>query len=242
MTIEERISALEAEVREKKRKDFWDILSVLGGMLVPVAIFFAGQQYATAMKAAEIQSSEAREAGNLQVARAGSRVSQANLLLSAVERLAGEEGPAKRVAISAILLAMPEEGPGIVRDLSRSDPSEEVRGYAADSLAQRKDTLVSRLYDPSGSERLAAYNELLHSWDADPTLPPVLARKAREAVQNADLPGRADGIYNTLVLLSHMKPEATAPNRDDLRLLADQMRPLGPRVADRADKLLARLP
>jgi hypothetical protein len=240
MTIEDRVAALEK--KSPNRKDVWDILSVAGSLLIPVAIFFAGQQYASAMKAAELSSAESRDASNLEVARAGSRVSQANLLLSAIERLAGEDGPGKRVAISAILIAMPENGPSIVRDLSRNDPSQAVRDYATSSLDQRRVTLVGQLYSPSGGERIEAYNGLLQNWGSDETLPPLLAQRARQAFANSNSPGRADGIYNTLVLLSHLNRAATAPHSADLRAFADEMRPVGPRVSERADTLLSRLP
>lgn len=242
MTVDDRIAALEKKVKDADRKDIWDMLSVLGSLLIPVAIFFAGQQYASAMKAAELASAESRDASNLEVARAGSRVSQANLLLSAIERLAGEDGPGKRVAISAILLAMPEEGPSIVRDLSRTDPSQQVRQYAVDSLAQRKLALIAQLYASSGAERIEAYNVLRQSWGSDASLPPLLAQRARQAFGDRNFPGRNDGIYNTLVLLSHLNSSALAPHSADLRALADQMRPVGPRVSERADTLQARLP
>jgi hypothetical protein len=240
MTIEERVSALEKKT--KARKDVWDILSVAGSLLIPVAIFLAGQQYASAMKAAELSSAESRDASNLEVARAGSRVSQANLLLSAIERLAGEDGPGKRVAISAILIAMPENGPSIVRDLSHNDPSPEVRDYATNSLDQRKVALIGQLYSASGGERIEAYNGLLQNWGSDDTLPPILAQRARQAFADTNFSGRADGIYNTLVLLSHMNRTALAPHSADLRSLANEMRPVGPRVGERSDTLQARLP
>jgi hypothetical protein len=249
MTTEERIDALEKKVKDGNRKDVWDILSVIGSLLIPVAIFFAGQQYANAMKAAELAAALNRDASNreiakanLDIAEAGKRVSQANLLLGAIEALASETGPGKRVAISAILLAMPVEGPSIVRDLTRGETSPQLLEYASNSLTERKVALIGQLYASSGGERIEAYNGLLQNWGNDSSLPPLLAQRARQAFADTNFPGRTDGIYNTLVLLAHMNRAALAPHSADLRLLADQMRPVGPRVSDRANTLLSRLP
>ena len=242
MSIEDRVLDLEKKVKAAERKDIWDVLSVLGSLLIPVAIFFAGQQYASAMKEAEIASAERRDANSVDVARAGSRVNQAGLILNAVDTLAGTDERRKRLAISAILIALPEEGPAIVAEVSRSDPNQQIRTYAAASLRDRRPALIAQLYDPSGAQRIAAYNTLLQTWGRDSSLPPLLAQSARQAFRDDGSPGRADGIYNTLVLLSHMNVSALAPHSADLRALADEMRPVGPRVNERADTLVSRLP
>jgi hypothetical protein len=242
MTVENRIAALEDKIKDVGRKDFWDIISAIGSLLIPVAIFFAGQQYAQAMKQAEIDSENRRSASSIDVARTGSRVNQAELVLRAVDTLAGTDERRKRLAISAILIALPDEGPAIIAEVSRSDPDQQIRTYAAASLRDRRPALVAQLFDPSPGQRIAAYNTLLQTWGNDSTLPPLLAQAARQSFADTASPGRGDGIYNTLVLLSHMNRAALAPHNRDLRALADQMRPVGPRVAGRADTLVSRLP
>jgi hypothetical protein len=242
MTVEERLLALEKEADKGDRKDLWDILSVLGGLLIPVAIFFAGQQYAEAMANAEILSEEKRAASSIDVAKAGTRVSQASLVLNALETLAGTDERRKQLAIRAILIALPDEGSSIVAEVSRTDPNPQIRQFAATTLDQRRDQLITGLYDPRGSARVAAYSALLQSSARDPTLPPQLAQKARQAFADRDAPGHGDGIYNTLVLLSHLEEPALRPNVPDLRRLAEEMRPVGPKVSARSDKLLERLP
>ncbi|HEX9964310.1 MAG TPA: hypothetical protein VGB04_04930 [Allosphingosinicella sp.] len=241
MTVEDRVRALEEKVKGSDRKDAWDMLSVLGGLLIPVAIFFAGQQYADAMAKAEILSEEKRAASSIDVARAGTRVSQASLVLNALETLAGTDERRKQLAIRAILIALPDEGSSIVAEVSRTDPNPQIRQFAATTLDQRRDQLVNGLCDPRGGARVAAYTALLQGSARDPALPPQLAQKARQAFADPDAPGRGDGIYNTLVLLSHLEASALAPNVEDLRRLAEEMRPVGPKVGARSDKLLERL-
>jgi hypothetical protein len=82
----------------------------------------------------------------------------------------------------------------------------------------------------------------LQGWRSDPALVPLLAASARRAFADPAFAGRENGIYNVLVVLSQMNAAALAPHRDDLRRLADEMRPVGGRTSERSDKLVERLP
>ena len=57
--MEERITKLESEVAElkRKRRDAWDIVHIIGTLLLPFAVAFAGYYYSRAMKNAEIAES-----------------------------------------------------------------------------------------------------------------------------------------------------------------------------------------
>jgi hypothetical protein len=99
--------------------------------------------------------------------------------------------------------------------------------------------LIRRLYSREPNERLRAYGALVQTSRRDPTVVPELLRFAADPDARAD---RANGIYNTLVLLSQIDADALVPHAREVRRFANSVRSLGPRTAARAAKLIARLP
>ncbi len=101
MDLESRIKEIEHEVsniKSEQKKDIWDMLQIIGGMLIPLAIAYAGWEYSAAMKEAEIESSsttanlqlkfaEQKEISNQRISETNSRVSQAGLIASFLEPL-----------------------------------------------------------------------------------------------------------------------------------------------------------
>lgn len=102
----------------------------------------------------------------------------------------------------------------------------------ASGRAQR----VKELFDPNPSVRVKAYGGLLPLYKDDPTLIPELLRVAEANPQNDN------GIYNTLVVLSHMNADSLRPHSREIRAFAEASKSAGPRVAERANTLLRRLP
>lgn len=242
-TFEDRLRRLEklADNSSPNRKDVWDILSVIGGLLIPVAIFAVGQQYASRMAQAAIKSEEARSAGSLSVSKVGARVSQASFLLSSVETLAGADGPKKRLAIQALLIAFPEDGERIVREVSETDSSPEIRQFALQSLSKQWESSIQRLFTADSLGKREAADKLLQEGRTDKTLVLALLESAQRALNDPQTPGRDGGIYAILVVLSEVNPEALAPYEADLRRLAERARPMGERTSNRVDILLRRL-
>jgi hypothetical protein len=96
--------------------------------------------------------------------------------------------------------------------------------------------LIRQLFDPSGAVRLKAYGGLLPRYKDDPTLVPEILKVAEENPRNAN------GIYNALVVLSHMNASSLRPHSKEIRSFAEGSQSVGPRVAERARTLLGRLP
>jgi hypothetical protein len=74
--MEERVAKLESDVAElkRKRRDAWDVVSIIGTLLLPAAVAFAGYYYSLSMKAAEIASADKRAFADQEVARINSRL------------------------------------------------------------------------------------------------------------------------------------------------------------------------
>jgi hypothetical protein len=96
--------------------------------------------------------------------------------------------------------------------------------------------LVEQLFDPSAAVRVTAYAGLLPKYRDDSTLVPEVLNVARENPKNAN------GIYNALVVLSHMNASSLRPHRKEIEAFATSSQAVGPRVAERARTLIGRLP
>ena len=77
----------------------------------------------------------------------------------------------RRLAISAILIALPEDGPRLVREIGAQAADADVRSYATSALKNRKEQLVGDLYAPEAATRTTAARALVQGWRNDPTSP-----------------------------------------------------------------------
>jgi len=95
--------------------------------------------------------------------------------------------------------------------------------------------LIKGVYSNDASTRRAAAGALLSDWSNDPNLVPTLLDSA------ATNPANENGIYNTVVLLESLKPEALSPYRGDIRSFAAGATKIGPKTAAEATTLLRKL-
>lgn len=95
---------------------------------------------------------------------------------------------------------------------------------------------IAQLFDRSPAVRVRAYGALLPQYADDVTLVPEILEFARRN------PGNANGIYNALVVLSHMRATSLTPHRAEIAAFAEESQRLGPRVGERARTVLRRLP
>jgi chromosome segregation ATPase len=95
---------------------------------------------------------------------------------------------------------------------------------------------ISDLFSDDPATRLRAYNVLIGNYGADPALIPELLTYARANVSNQN------GVYNTLVVLSHLNKAQLKPHVAEIQGFAKDVEPIGPRIKERADKLVGRLP
>lgn len=229
-TIEKRLSALES-----KKKDFWDIFSIIVSLLTPIAIALAGYFFSDAVTRTQIASSEKLGEQNIAIARINSRVEQAKLISTFMEALTSENPQRQRIAISAILYALPEDGPEFVRTISREAPNAEVRQYATTSLDERRAGLVQNLFSDNSDTRKAAAVDLLQGYGSDQGLIPVLIETANRNRNNGD------GIYNTVVVLNGVDKNSLLAHQEDVKQFLSVADANGPKTKQVADQVRARL-
>ena len=236
---------------EKPRKDRWDRVQAIATLLVPVVIAVAANRFTTQMKEAELaaaslnadaqrQLEETRGDRDFAIATTNARISQGDLLRTLLDDLVSADPRKQKLASEVVLVALPEAGPRLLKALEESG-SAETRQTAAAALDSRRAVLVSQFFAESRAARQAAYESLLSGWSDDSSIVPELIANARDRRSNDEGASR-DGIYNTLVFLSHMNRESLRPHVDEIRRFSQEMEALGPRTKARAEVLRSRLP
>ena len=249
MELEEKISILEDEVKKLKneKKDPWDVLQILGGLFIPAAIAFAGWQYSVAMKDAEIksstkiaklqiESSEQKAEFEQRISETNARVSQAGLVASFLKSLLSKEEAEQKLAIEAVLIALPAEGPRLVKLLKESGEKEGVKKFASESLSNFRNTLVAQFFSTEKPERSEAYARLQSSFQNDSSIIPELIAGGR---QNPD---NLNAVFNLLVFLSHMNKDTLRPYVKEIAEYSREVEGNGEKTKERAEKLRSRLP
>lgn len=97
-------------------------------------------------------------------------------------------------------------------------------------------TLIQGLFSSEASVRGKSYEKLMSQYSSSEDLTPALLNYANAHKNNQN------GIYNTLVVLSHADNKALRDQSNAVRDFAESVRSIGPRTSERADKLLSRLP
>lgn len=98
------------------------------------------------------------------------------------------------------------------------------------------DSVIEKLFSPTASVRGAAYDELMARFSNSSDLVPKLINYAEGHMDNQN------GVYNALVVLSHLDHRKLQSDLAAIRVFANQARAIGPRTSERSDKVLERLP
>jgi hypothetical protein len=230
MTIEERVAELEAQ-QKKSRKDGWDVFQILAGLLIPASIAIAGYQYSSSMKDAEIQSSDLQAQRQAQIAAASARVSQAGVVSSFLDALLSDNPVRRKLAVQAVMIALPEDGPNLVKIVSETDADPQVKLYADNSLERRRKTLVSQLYSDNATDRTVAADQLTRGWKNDPKLVDALAAAAQTS------PTNANGVYNSVVVMQTLDPDLVRSRSAAVKPFLDLAKTNGEKTRLQAERL-----
>jgi len=229
--IEDRLSKLEGS----KKRDGWDKFQVLATLLIPAAITIVGYLYSESMKQAEIRSNSIIADQQKAITLTSARVGQAQLISTFMDALLSHDLQRQRLAIEAILIALPDEGPRLVAVVSRSSLSPEVRGFAENSLDQRRSQLIQSAFSGERAMRISATQELVQGWRSDKNLVPQVLQAA------AQNPGNQDGIVNALVLLENVDQQHLAANAPAVKEFLDRVERNGPTTQQHVQRVRERL-
>jgi hypothetical protein len=217
------------------KKDAWDRLTALATILIPAAIALAGHFIAQGLKQAEISSEEKRAEQSSAIAEANTKIAQANLINTMMKSLTSSNPQERKLAVEAVLIALPEQGPVLVRTIAQSDEDKTVQAAAKSSLEQRVSTLIRDLFSEDARVRIGAAQDLIQGWRNEPN---VVLAFVEFATQNRD---NSNGVYNTVVVLNEFSPRALQAHKQEVLNFLEVAKTTGPKTEAKATALVKRL-
>jgi len=209
--MEERLAALESRGTGKDR---WDKFQILATLLIPAAVAFAGYYFSNALADAQRAAEDHRAQASQEVAEASTRVSQAELIATFMKSLLSDNKAEKSLAIRAVILALPEEGPQLVLAIQTSSPDQETRATARAALMERRERLVEDLHAEDEGARQQAAQALKAGFRRDPELAQQIAAAAEKN------PEDEAGLVRSAEVLKAVPAEQMAGNPEVVMRLA----------------------
>ena len=228
-----RVQQLGNRVMEKKSqgKDSWDRITALATIMIPAAIALAGHFISQGLKHAEIASEEMRAEQSRILAESNIRVAQAGVINTLMKSLTSPNSRERKLAIDAVLIALPEQGAALVRTVAETDADKTVQDAARTSLEHRAGNLIHELFSDAANVRINAAKEIVKSWRADPSM---IAGLVQFAEQNKD---NVDGIYNTVVVLGEFNPASLEVHKEQVLKFLNFAKTIGEKTKAKATAL-----
>lgn len=204
-------SILDLEKRIKKLegggKDIWDILSILGSLLIPVAIAFTGYLFSQQQKLTEqlqadrqIAIQEKFNQANTEIASIQAQVQQSQAVSGLIEALSSADGPRRKIAVVAVEIALkPEDAKRVLEIIAAQDPDPDVVATAENSLQNINIAIRAEDNERAGFQALlqgdlsaarqyfgAAYDQFPTLHNVDEIFRRVLTVEQVQAYENAD--------------------------------------------------------
>jgi len=197
--LEKRIKKLEGG-----GKDIWDILSILGSLLIPVAIAFTGILFTQQQE----RNKQSLEKDQQRLAENELRIEQSQALLNLIEPLSDSEPMKRELAAVATSIAIydKEEAKRILEIVQKRDESPEVQETAASEI---ETITTAQGNEEAGFQALLA-GDLM---------------KARQYFESAyellPILHNVDEIYNRLLTISQIERYENASNSEQQKILQD---------------------
>lgn len=220
------------ELATSAGKPRWERWLAVAAILVPASIALAGHLISRELKQAEISTQDRRDALNQELARAQLRISQAGLINTLMHGLTSANPQERRLAVRAVLVALPEDGPALVRTVAESDEDKSVKAIAKTTLSNRFDDLLQAMYGPERSVRIQAAQAMISGWRGDSAAVGTILNYAEAHLDNEQ------GIFNTAVVLTDFTREALLPHQQAIRRFVEKARVNGPKTEAQLGVLL----
>ncbi|MEO8336989.1 MAG: hypothetical protein ABI664_18540, partial [bacterium] len=169
------------------------------------------------------------------IAEANTKIAQASLINTMMKSLTSTNAQERKLAVDAVLIALPEQGPTLVRTIAQSDEDKSVQAAARNSLETRVTALIRQLFSTDPRERIGAAQDLVTGWRNDAS---VVLELVTFATQNKD---NANGVYNSVVVLNEFTLRALQAQRAEVLGFVDVAKTTGAKTATVASALAGRL-
>lgn len=239
---------MDTEVKEKfeeidrklssKRKDFWDKIQALTGVLIPIAIACVGWYYTNENNKSQLEIQRLNNDNQFQIALVNSNVGQSELIKDFMQHLTSKDTASRNIAIEAILYAAPTPGKKIVEVLSRTG-DKQTRSFAIDALASKRTDLIGNLFSDQKQIRLIAANEIISNWSNDNQILTELLNKTKDCISGSETSSDCnDGVYNAFVILPSFSKQLLLANKSTIVSIANQIVPANTKTKKLANDLL----
>lgn len=210
------------------------IMQFASVILIPLSIALAGHLFGIQMKNAELKSQEKRfeSEHNLELAKqdANWRITKSELVYKFMDLLTSADEIKRKVAVEAILIALPEDGPRIAQLIAQNDPNNEVKNSASNSIKKQILIIINEIYSENKDIRLDGTNKAISGWlNNDNFITSIISRALSDMAN-------ADGVWNTIIYLENIAPEFLRNHKDELENLKSALQNYRGR-----EKTLARL-
>jgi hypothetical protein len=217
------------------KKDAWDRITALATILVPAAIALAGFFISQGLKQAEISSEERRAEQTRAISEANTKISQESLINAMMKSLTSSNPRERKLAVEAVLIALPDQGPVLVRIIAQSDEDKTVQAAARDSLEQRVSALIRELFSEDKPVRIGAAQDLIKGWRDEPKVVLALVEFATKNRENSN------GVYNTVVVLNEFSSRSLQAHKQKVLDFIEVAKATGSKTEAKATALLKRL-
>lgn len=227
----ESICRLQEDVRhlKGKQKDGWDKFQIIAALLIPASIALVGFLVSNASKEAEIRSSENIAKGQRDASNAQLKISQAELVNSFLSALLSPEAQTRKLAVEAILIALPKNGPRLVEIIAASDPDPKVKDFASGLLGQRE--LILKIFSLDHTESDKARDAFIASGRSTTS---ALVSLAQATIGNKS---NTHGVANALTILTTYGPKVGTVWDNMLPLLLTKLDADDPELSDLLETL-----
>lgn len=219
--LENKVEKLETEL--KKRSNIEIATKIFASVLIPLSIAIAGNFFAVAMKEAQIISEERVASQQIEITKINAKVDQAQLISNFLEALTSKDLVKRKLAVEAVLIALPSEGPKIVQIVLESDPSKEVVKFTEKTIKSKLTTLINDIFSENKQLRMSSTQELIRGWRYNDHLIPELLESVFNKI------GNANGVWNAVIIFENIPSERLINYKDSLLKLEGALKKLGNR-------------
>ncbi|WP_299677963.1 hypothetical protein [uncultured Dokdonia sp.] len=233
--LREEFAELKRKVDAIGKKDTWDKVKIITGVLLPLAIVYIGQTFSSSQIAAESRFNEQQFEYQKQISNINSKVGQVGLVANFFDALLSDEPVRKKLAIKAVLIALKEDGPELVKIVQESDNTTEIKSFAKETLDTKREELVQQLFSDTKIERINAYNDIISGWKNDSEMVKEIVAYGNSHLSNKD------GVYNSIITLSKMNKKVLSPYKDEIISFGESTEANGEKTKKQALELKSRI-
>lgn len=207
-----------------RKTTFDKVVQVSSAILIPISIALAGHLFGLQMKYAEIESKK-------QMHRQDWKITKGELISKFVEDLTSSSETKRKIAVEAILIALPnEDGKRIAKKVSKDDPSPEVRESAKNSIVSQ---IIRRMFNEEDEkERIEATRRAISGWLNSNNFISSLISHSMRNIENEN------GVWNSIIYLEKNKSTYLSKYEKKIRRLRVRLDSIGgrPKTIKRIDE------